>query len=161
MHSLENWAILELYCGESGKLGYYNSQELGLARALRRREIYPTIVYPVKGLRIIKEQKTAEGIVILHVPCKTVGVHAIYNLEFLLERKINVVHLDSDNQMFAPGVMNFCRRHHIFFYNYVGTIYSNTENLVKKCLMKYISDRNIRCFQKSPVLVKTEAVKRC
>ena len=26
-------AILELYCGKSGKSGYYNSQEIGLAKA--------------------------------------------------------------------------------------------------------------------------------
>ena len=41
-----NWAIVELYCGESGKLGYYNSQELGLARALALKNINVTIVYP-------------------------------------------------------------------------------------------------------------------
>ena len=43
-----NWAILELYCGESGKAGYYNSQELGLARALKKYGIHVTIVYPDK-----------------------------------------------------------------------------------------------------------------
>ena len=49
MNGRKRWAILELYCGESGKIGFYNSQELGLARALREKEIETTIVYPVKG----------------------------------------------------------------------------------------------------------------
>ena len=47
MNGRKRWAILELYCGESGKIGFYNSQELGLARALREKEIETTIVYPV------------------------------------------------------------------------------------------------------------------
>lgn len=156
-----NWAIVELYCGESGKLGYYNSQELGLARALALKDINVTIVYPDREKKVQSLEKVEERISILRVPCTSFGVHAFYKLDFLLERKIDVVHLDSDNQMFAPSVMRFCRRHHIFFYNYVGTVYSDTENVLKKYLMKCISARNIHCFRKTSVIVKTAAVKNC
>lgn len=82
-----NWAILELYCGESGKLGYYNSQELGLARALASKNVNVTIVYPDKKEKVQQQVETEEQICVLKVPYKTIGVHAFYNLDFLVERK--------------------------------------------------------------------------
>lgn len=157
---MENWAILELYCGESGKLGFYNSQELGLARALVLKGIRPMIVYPVKGIKAVEEQKIEEEITILRVPCRAIGIHAFYNLNFLLEKNIDVVHLDSDNQMYAPAVMKFCAKNGIRFYNYVGTLYSDTGNFIKKKLMNLISARNMRYFRKYQTVAKTEAVKR-
>lgn len=155
-----NWAILELYCGESGKLGYYNSQELGLARALSRRNINVTIVYPVKGLEQMEIQEVETGISVLRVPCRSFGVHAFYELTFLLDRKIDVVHLDSDNQMYAPSVMKFCKKNGIFFYSYVGTIYSDTKNFLKKQLMRAVSRRNIRYFRETIVAAKTDTLRK-
>ncbi len=157
---MKNWAILELYCGEAGKPGFYNSQELGLARALVQKGIHPLIVYPVKGLKGVEEQKADEEIIILRVPCRAIGIHAFYNLDFLLNRKIEVVHLDSDNQMYAPAVMKFCERNGIRFYNYVGTLHSDTESFLKRKLMDLISYRNMKYFKKYRVVAKTEAVKR-
>lgn len=159
MSELKKWAILELYCGESGKIGFYNSQELGLARALAEKGIETTIVYPVKGLEKEEEQQPEPGITILRIPCRAVGIHAFYHLNFLPERGIEVVHLDSDNQMYAPEVMKFCKKHGILFYNYVGTVYSDTDKVWKKRLMNLISDRNIRYFKKYGVVAKTEAVR--
>ena len=147
-----NWAILELYCGESGKLGYYNSQELGLARALSAKGISVTIVYPIKGLEQIEVQEAEPRIFVLRVPCRNLGVHAFYNLSFLMDRNIDVVHLDSDNQMYAPSVMKFCKKNGIFFYNYVGTIYSDTENTLKRQVLNIVSKRNIRYFKKLNLL---------
>ena len=43
-----NWAILELYCGGSGKLGFYNSQELGLARALKKSGMQVTMYTQIR-----------------------------------------------------------------------------------------------------------------
>lgn len=155
-----NWAILELYCGDSGKIGYYNSQELGLARALKKKEIHVTIVYPDKELEAEREEYAEEGISILRVPCKALGVHAFYGLSFLLEKKIDVVHLDSDNQMYAPEVIRYCRKHHIFCYSYIGTVYSDTDHTLKKRLMSLISQRNIKEFQNMLTFAKTRAVQR-
>lgn len=156
-----NWAILRLYCDEAGteEWGYYNSQELGLARALAAKGIPVTIVYPEIN-RKNQQLEEENGISILRIPCRVLGTHAFYKLDFLQKRNIDVVHLNSDNQMFAPGVMKFCRKHHIFFYNYVGTLYSDTDNFVKKVLMNIISARNIRFYRKNIVVAKTISVEQ-
>ena len=155
-----NWAIMELYCGGSGKMGYYNSQELGLARALRKYGIDVTIVYPDKALQKETEETVEEGITIFRVPCRTLGVHAFYELSFLKERGIDVVHLDSDNQMYAPKVIRYCRDNHIFCYNYIGTVYSDTESRAKRLLMNLVSRRNIRNFRGMLTFAKTRSVQK-
>lgn len=154
------WAILKLYCGGSGKIGYYNSQEIGLARALASRGEDVIIVNPKREKQKEQLEKLENKIYILDVPSRSFGVHSFYKLDFLLEKKIDIVHLNSDNQIFAPKVMKFCQKHHIPFYNYIGTIYSDTENAFKKFLMSIISRRNISYFRKTPVVTKTFAVKQ-
>ena len=153
-----NWAILVLYCGGSGKAGYYNSQELGLARGLRKHGIHVTVVYPDKNVCREQVEEEEQGITILRMPCRVIGVHSCYKLSFLVERQIDVVHLCSDNQLYAPRVISYCRRHQIFCYNYIGTVYSDTENACKKLLMNFVSRRNIRQFQKTYTIAKTEKV---
>ena len=151
-------AILDLYYGQSGKLGFYNIQSLGLAKAYvnQGHEVY--VVRPEKTISVMESQEFAHKITIVNVPAKTFGVHSFYDLNFLVEKKIDLVHLNSDNQAYAPSVMNFCKKHKIDLYNYVGTLYSDTQNVLKKLIMNFFSERNIRYYKKYKTFVKTESV---
>lgn len=151
-------AILELYCGDSGKLGFYNSQEIGLAKAYAKQGNEVLIVYPQKGTGKRRFQKITEKVMVLYIPAKAFGVHSYYKLDFLLEYQIGLVHLDADNQAYAPHVMKFCKKHGISFYNYVGTVYSDTDHPLKKLILDRFSKRNLRYFKKTKTFVKTEAV---
>ena len=151
-------AILELYYGQSGKLGFYNSQSLGLAKAFVKRGHEVFIVRPEKGRKEMHRQELAEKITLLTLPAKTLGVHSFYNLNFLKDLKIDLVHLNADNQAFAPYVIKFCKRNHICLYNYVGTIHSDSDNKIKRLALEWFSKRNIQSFKKSITFVKTEAV---
>ena len=151
-------AILDLYYGQSGKLGFYNIQSIGLAKAYvnQGHEVY--IVRPEKEISAMESQRFADKIIIMNVPAKTFGVHSFYDLKFLLEQNIDLVHLNSDNQAYAPTVMKFCKKHNIALYNYVGTLYSDTQNYLKKMVMNFFSERNLRYYKKNKTFVKTEAV---
>ena len=151
-------AILELYYGQSGKLGFYNSQSLGLAKAFVKRGHEVFIVRPEKGRRQMHKQKLGEKITLLTLPARTLGVHSFYNLSFLKEYKIDLVHLNADNQAFVPYIIKFCKRNHICLYNYVGTIHSDSDNKIKRLALEWFSKRNIQSFKKSTTFVKTEAV---
>lgn len=155
-----NLAIMELYCGKSGKIGFYNSQEIGLAKALVNYNFNVTVVYPVQGLRQTEEEKVSDFITVLKVPACKLGTHAFYNLKFLLNRRVQVVHLDSDNQVYAPSVMKFCKKHNIICYNYIGTIFSDTENALKRKVMDIISYRNIYYLKKYKTFTKTPYVQQ-
>ena len=154
-----NWAIMKLYYGGSGKTGYYNSQELGLARALKKYGIHITLVFPDREMCRESEENLEKNISILRVPCKVLGVHTFYNLSFLKRREIDVVHLNSDNQMYVSNVVRYCQKNHIFCYNYIGTVFSDSENRLKRILINCVSRRNIRYFRKMLTLAKTESVR--
>lgn len=154
------WAILKLYYSRSEETGYYNSQEIGLARALSSKGEDVIVVEPKRNIKNERFEKIENKIYILYVPSKTFGIHSFYKLNFLLEKKIDVVHLNSDNQIFAPEVIKFCQKHHILFYNYIGTIYSDSNYIFVKALMGMVSRRNIFYFKRSPVITKTLAVKK-
>lgn len=149
-------AILDLYYGKSGKLGFYNSQAVGLAKAYVEYGYEVFIARPEKELTEIVEQKLEPKITLLSVPAKVLGVHSFYNLDFLLNYKIDMVHLNSDNQAYVPGVIKFCKKNCIPQYNYVGTLYSDSENKYKRFLMNFFTVRNIQYYKKSSTFVKTK-----
>lgn len=151
-------AILQLYCGQSGKSGFYNNQLIGLAKAYAEMGHEVFVVFPDRGIGSIESRVYSERIELLQVPAKTFGVHSFYDLNFLLDYKIDLVHLNSDNQAYAPEVIKFCKWNKIRQYNYVGTLYSDSENIIKQVLMKVFSLRNIKYYKKSKTFAKTQYV---
>lgn len=151
-------AILQLYCGQSGKNGFYNNQLLGLAKAYAKKGHEIFVVFPDKTISNIESELYVENIEMLRVPAKTFGVHSFYDLEFLLNYKIDLVHLNSDNQAYTPEVIKFCKKNSIRQYNYVGTLYSDSDNSLKQFLMRFFSLRDIRYYKKSKTFVKTSHV---
>lgn len=152
------FGIVELYCGASGQKGFYNSQELGLARAMKPLGYEPVVFYPDKSLTRRLEESTSDGIPVVRVPAKAVGVHGRYDWNILLEYGVEAVQIGSDNQLFAPDLLRFCDRHHIPVYNYIGTAGSDTGNAVKAALMGLAYRRSIRAFKRHKCFAKTPAV---
>lgn len=114
--------IVELYCGKSGKAGFYNNQEIGLARAMRARGYRCVIFYPSRDCQTVKEEITHDGITIVYCPAKTLGVHSRYDWNILLKYHVDVIQIGSDNQLFMPNLARFCQKHGIRFYHYIGTL---------------------------------------
>lgn len=156
------FAMVRLYCGKSGQLGYYNLQELGLAKALVKQncEVQVYIMILDDQIKKLKEEKILSDITIVYIPAKSIGNHGFFNCNILRKYKIDVVHLQSDNQIYAPHVMKFCKKKNIKCYNYVGTFYSDSSNVVKRKAMKMISNRNARYFKKYTTFSKTPAVQK-
>ena len=152
--------IVELYCGTSGQKGFYNSQELGLARAMKPLGYEPVVFYPGKGLSQPEEELTPDGITVVRVPAKAVGVHGRYDWNILLEYGVEAVQIGSDNQIFAPELIRFCDRHGILAYNYLGTTGSDAGNPVKAFLMGLLYRRNLRAYRTHKCFAKTPAVAR-
>lgn len=152
--------IIRLYMGESGSIGYYNIQELGLAKALLRKGIKTDIFFLTKldnENAII--QNFDDGIRIIYISALRLGNHGIVNPKFILDYNLDIIHLLSDNQLMVPTFIKFCRKKNIPIYNYVGTISSDTSNIAKKLFMNLISSRNIKWFKKSMTVAKTIKVK--
>lgn len=155
-----NLAMVRLYCGESGQIGYYNMQELGLAKALVKNGMKVFILLLNTEISEIKEEYISKNITIVYVPAKKIANHGLFNCKIFLDYKIDIVHLQSDNQIFAPQVMKFCKNHGIECYNYVGTLYSDSSNAFKRKVMNFVSNRNVRYFKKFTTFSKTPTVQK-
>ena len=152
--------IVELYCGTSGKKGYYNSQEIGLAKAMKKLGHDITIFYPRLDLKKIVEETIDENIRVVYVPAKAIGVHSRYDWNVLKIYQIEVVQLGSDNQLFAPDVITYCDKNKILLYSFIGTTGSDSENALKKFVLRCLYKRNINAYKTHMCFAKTPAVKQ-
>lgn len=150
--------IIRLYCGESGNKGYYNMQEVGLAKALEKRGIY-TDIFILEKRREISIDKISDFIRIIYMPALKIINHGIISPKFILDFHIDVVHLLADNQIWAPRFIKFCQNKNIPIYCYIGTIRSSSSNTIINNLMKIIEKRNIGVYKNVKVIAKTNAIK--
>ncbi|WP_255899713.1 glycosyltransferase [Priestia aryabhattai] len=151
-------AMIRLYCGDSGQKGFYNMQELGLAKAFIKMGINVYIIMLSNKVKTTVEEKDSSGAILLTVPARNIINHGFFNCSILTELKIDVVHLQSDNQIYAPHVMRFCYKQGIECYNYVGTLYSDSNKILKASLMRMFTKRNIKYFKEGIVFAKTPTV---
>lgn len=152
-------AIIVLYCGDSGKKGYYNRQEVGLAKAFSKLGYEVYIFYPSNN-QIIASEKSDAGLNVIYYSATFLGNHAHSNWKFLLDYKIDVAQVNADNQLFAPNLLKFCRANGIKSYCYIGTIKTDNSNFVKTSILKIMFRRNIRQYKKVKCFVKTPSAKK-
>ncbi|MBI6060426.1 glycosyltransferase family 4 protein [Clostridium perfringens] len=156
-----NLGIVRLYTGASGKLGYYNIQEVGLAKALEKLGVFTKIFFLVdkKYEKKVLEKSISNNIKIIYIPAYKIKNHGIISPKFLLDYKLDVVHLLSDNQLMTSRFISFLRKNNIASYSYVGTLSSDSDNLIKKKIMDLVNKKNIKAYKNSKVVVKTTSVK--
>lgn len=152
--------IVELYCGESGKKGFYNNQELGIARAYKKKGYDVIIFYPQNINDSILEDVVEDSIRILYIPSIIIGNHSKYDWNILKQYSVDLIQIGSDNQLFAPGLIRFCDNNNILLYNYIGTVTSDTNSIVKSYLMRFLFFRNIAVYRKHKCFAKTIFVKK-
>lgn len=150
--------IVELYCGKSGKKGYYNSQELGLAKAMARLGVECVVFYPDMQAEEICTENISQGVTMVLVPAKGMGVHSRFDWSILIRYQIDVVQINSDNQMFAPALSKFCEKHGIRQYHYIGTTGSDNASGMKASIMQCLYKRNLAMLRKQKCFAKTETV---
>ena len=140
------WAVVSLYMGGSGKQGFYNSQEVGPARAMSHRGYECYILIPCTEDRI-REERAEDGIVMVYVPARVFDVNVKYDWSVLSEYKIDVVQINCDNRIFAYSAIRYCGRYGILCYTYFGTLESDSKSLSKRGFMRFFSCRNLSAMK--------------
>lgn len=156
-----NIAFIRLYRSNDISGKYYNLQEAGLAKAfLKQGNASVSIFILSKEKGDTSEEEIQEGITMYVIPAKGIGHHGKFDCTLLKKLSIDVVHLQSDNMLFAPEVIRYCLKNHIRCHNYIGTLYSDSHNKLKKMLMAAVSYRNCRWYKKIPTFAKTPYVEK-
>lgn len=152
------FGIIRLYSGSSGAKGFYNCQEIGLAKALVRAGHTAVVFLSCKDIKAATEEFVENDILLVQVPVRTFGVHAVFNGKYLLKYKIDIAQIAGDNQLFASDLLRFCRKNNVLAYTYNGTVQSDTTNKVKKAIFGLLFQRNVLAYNKHLCFAKTPSV---
>lgn len=152
-------AILCTMVKRFGRKGQYNSQEIGLGRALARMG-HDVIIY--KGTddkSQIETVQVEDKLVIQYMYMPHLGAHG-YIANHRMDSHIDGMFCFSDQQIFIRHVYNFCRRNHIVFVPYVGTTYSIYVNTFRGNVMNRVfAMTTLPLYKRIRMLAKTDAAK--
>lgn len=151
--------ILVPSIGNFGQKGFYNLQEVGLAKAL---DIYCSKIrvwrlIPEKEKYVKEKIADCKAAVLELIPARQIGTHGIVDFE-KLDKEIDVLICFSDTQLAVPAVYRWTKKNAIKFIPYIGVVKSNSVEGMKQKIMDALFFRNLKVYRKSYCLTKTPAV---
>lgn len=147
--------------GNFGQKGFYNSQEIGLAKELDK--LFEEVVVYKAIPDQEKKNKTAiedcKHAILYQIPVKSRGINGIWNCN-IMDSTLDALIYFSDTQLAVPKVYKWCRKNNIEMYPYIGVTESHSTHKLKKILIDLLFQRNIyvyrhcKCFVKTPTVCK-------
>lgn len=159
-----NIVFLKLYITEDVDNKFYNSQEIGLARAICKSNTEYRVDIVLLSKRVTSKQRyvDSEKICIYTLPAKGFGHHGFLDLSILQELQADYVHLLADNMIYAPNVIKYCKQNRIGCHLYIGTLFSDSDKWYKQAISRLLMMRNIKAYRKVQVYTKTpKALEQC
>lgn len=152
--------VLVTSIGNFGKKGFYNSQEIGLAKSLEKYfeavEVYKLVT--------VGEEKLIETIPgctharIHFLPSANYGINGILDCS-VLDKELDALIYFADTQVCVPKVYRWCKKNKVDLFPYIGAVESHSTNKIKKTIINVLFSRNLRVFKKSHCFCKTPQVK--
>lgn len=151
--------ILVPSIGNFGQKGFYNLQEVGLAKAL------DAYCEKVRVWRLVSEfeegrSETIEGCknaTMDFVPAKQIGSNGIVDFS-KIDRNLDVLLCFADTQLAIPSIYKWTVKNRIRFIPYIGVVESHSTNKIKQKIMDILFAQNLRVYKKCCCLVKTPTV---
>ncbi|MCM1538848.1 MAG: glycosyltransferase family 4 protein [bacterium] len=152
--------IIALSLNPNAVPGFYNSQELGMGKALAAAG-HTVIVYKLFSRSLLPSPnigQVRDHLTFAQIPARSLGINGFFN-KHLLDSSIDTLICFSDTQLYTKSVAKWCKLNNVQFYPYIGVIESASTSALKKCLMNTLTKRLIRFYRgQSDVWGKTPAV---
>lgn len=149
--------ILVTSIGNFGQKGFYNAQEIGLAKSIAklcdRVEVYKLI--PIDQEK--KIEKICENAELYLIPAKNSGINGVINVDDLEKSLDALIHF-SDTQFSVPKVYTWCRKNGVQYVPYIGVVESHSTSKLKQVITNLLFQRNIAVYRKCVCCVKTPTV---
>lgn len=145
--------------GNFGQKGFYNTQEIGLAKELDKL-FDEIIIYKAVSLNAEKSKNLIDGCVhstLYHIPVKSNGINGVWDCS-VMDSKLDALIYFSDTQLAVPKVYKWCCQHNIQMYPYIGVIESHSTSVVKRLIITAMFQRNTAVYRKCTCFVKTPTV---
>lgn len=151
--------ILVSMINNFGEKGFYNSQEIGMAKALVNNG-HSVVVYKLlKQGSILPSDESKNNLEIKYFAVKSIGINGIVQTK-ILDKTLDRLVFFSDTQLSVPTVYKWCKKNNIKFIPYIGVIESHSNNKVVKAIIDFLFKRNLAVFKKSQCLVKNSDVEK-
>lgn len=150
--------ILVSMINNFGEKGFYNSQEIGLAKMLSSKGHEVTVYKLLSKKTLLPKDVTCANLKVYYKNVFSLGINGIVSIG-ILDKELDALIYFSDTQISVPRVYKWCRRNGVKFIPYIGVIESHSPNRIKKAIMDFSFSRNISVFKKSICLVKNNDVK--
>ncbi|MBN8250837.1 glycosyltransferase [Priestia flexa] len=152
--------ILSTFVGSFGQKGFYNVQEIGLAKELDK--LFDEVI--IYKLISNSEKEISERVdecyhtTLKLLPSKHLGINGLLNLK-RLDRNLDALIYFSDTQIIVPQVHKWCKKNNIKLIPYIGVTESHSGKKIKRIIINNMFKRNIKIYRKSLCLSKTPQVK--
>lgn len=153
-----NIVILRTGTGNFGKIGTYNVQEVGLAKALKKLGHNVSVLFLNRQTDKVVQDEVYDFV--HYVPHRHIGVHGMFDVNLLGNFSPDRVIMFSDNQLWTRVVARWCRARGIVCVVYFGAVLSNARHWLNQAYTKWILAWNKKAFKTTVNLAKTEKVRQ-
>lgn len=151
--------ILVLSIGSFGAKGFYNLQEIGLAKALvsfcDEVKVYKLVANTAE--RQTQDIEGTRNASLDLIPSKQIGSNGIPDMR-CIDKNLDALVCFSDTQIMFPKVYRWAEKNKIKLIPYIGVVESHSTNKVKQYVMNCLFSRNVAVYKKCRCCVKTPAV---
>jgi len=143
-----------------GEKGFYNTQEIGLAKALNKYfdTVYIYKLIPNEATKSVEKVSGRENVILHSIPSKSFGINGMIDTA-VLDTSLDVLIYFSDTQFCVPKVYKWARKNNVRFFPYIGVIESHSTSKVKKMFVNLMFRRNLKVYRQCRCFVKTPTVK--
>ena len=151
--------ILITSIGNFGKKGFYNAQEIGLAKEMDKlfEEVIVYKAVPQYEQFIKNNIEGCKNAILYQIPVKNYGINASWDCS-VMDTELDAIVYFSDTQLVVPKVNKWCKKNHIKLYPYIGVCESHSTSKIKKLIIDLLFQRNLQVYKKCICFVKTPNV---
>ena len=159
-------AVINTIVGRLGEKGFYQSQEMGLARSLEEMGHEVLMIKCVPETQKEESFSVSDHFTMEYIHVKRIGIHGYLPVS-RLPKTLDGVIAFADNQIFLPHIYKYCRANDIVFVPYIGIAHSvkiRENSRIRDAVHQFIFDiafrlSTARLYRKIPVLAKTKIAK--
>ena len=140
--------------------GFYNYQQIGLAKALdkivERIDIYKAV--SKKGVFQVEKLTETKNVYLHLIPALHLGSNGFFSHRYL-DKGLTALIVCGDVQLAVPSLYKFCKRNNIIFISYIGVTESHSTNALYGNIINRLARRNYLIYNKECCLAKTPTVR--
>ncbi|MCD8016080.1 MAG: glycosyltransferase [Lachnospiraceae bacterium] len=144
-----------------GEKGFYNSQEVGLAKELSLL-VKELIIYKLIPADQQKSESKVDGCryaVMKMIPAKNQGINGLLDVTEL-DKTLDAIIYFSDTQICVPKVYKWAQKNGVMLFPYIGVLESHSTSKLKKAITDFLFKRNLAVYKNCHCFVKTPTVEQ-